>query len=371
MEYRVLGRTGLKVSVVGIGTLGFGREGLFARGKEGIQEMERVIDRALDLGVNIIDTACSYGNGMAEQGVGEVMKKRRSDVIILSRTHAWQKSENPEDIEIALEESLQRLQVDSIDIYQLHDVTSPEAYQKVVEGGFYEVLKKAKRQGKVKFIGFSTHGSFEVVKKMIETGDVDVLTLAYNILQQKRVASDGEDLKITSQRVFPLIKKFGIGLTVMKPLGGGALTLKGADGKGLSPLKLVRYVVQNPYVHTVTPGVGTLAHLEELVKAGDRAYALTPEEIRYFEEEAKRWGKDLCRQCGYCLPCPQNIPIPSIMRLLTKWQQKKDKELIKNYRNLEIKADACVECRKCEKRCPYNIRISQKMREAEQIFAGE
>ncbi|NOZ63489.1 MAG: hypothetical protein GXO71_00815 [Caldiserica bacterium] len=368
MEYRVLGRTGLKVSVVGIGTLGFGREGLFPKGEAGIKEMARVINRALDLGVNIIDTACAYGNGMAEKGVGEVMKKRRNELIVLSRTHAWQKSDNPADIAVSLEESLNRLQVDTIDIYQLHDVTSPEAYRKVMEGGFYEVLRKAKKEGKVRFIGFSTHGSFEVVKKMIESGEVDVLTLAYNILHRKRVASDGEDLKVTSQKVFPLIEKFGIGLTVMKPLGGGALTLKGADGRGLSPLKLVRYVVQNQYVHTVTPGVGTISHLEELVKAGDDEYALTPEEIKQFEEEAKRWGRDLCRQCGYCLPCPQDIPIPSIMRLLTKWQQKRDRELMKSYKDLETKASACVECRECEKRCPYDIRITGKMREARQIF---
>jgi len=368
MEYRILGKTGLKVSAVGMGTLGFARAGLFNKGEEGIREMARITNRALDLGLNFIDTAYAYGRGAAERGVGEVMKTRRSETVLLGRTHVWQQSLDPKDTQTCLEESLKRLQTDTIDVYQLHDVTSAETYDKVLSAGLYEVLKDAKRAGKVRFIGYSTHGNFDLLRRMIESGEVDVLTVAWNALNQKRQIGDGEDLRETSAKVFPLAAAHGIGITIMKPLGGGVLTWQGPAGKRLPPAKLVRYVVQNQYVHTVTPGVDNIAQLEELAQAGDPRFALSAEEIKQFEEDARAWGLDVCRQCGYCLPCSQEIHIPTVMRILMQWHNTKDKNLAATYRGLQHNASECIECGECEDRCPYELPIAQKMREAEELF---
>lgn len=359
MEYRRLGKTDLRVSVVGIGSLGFFRHGE--------KEIAPILNRALDLGVNIIDTAHGYADGVAEKGIGQVVKERRKECIILSRAAVWQNSDDPAETTRSLEESLRRLHTDVIDIYQLHDITVRGAYQKVMENGIYEALKKAKKEGKVRYIGFSTHATVADMTKIVISGDVDVLTIAYNITHHKRQLEDGDDISLTSREIFPLAKKYGVGLTVMKPFGGGILTRSSIDGRKLSPVKILRYTIQNPYVTTVTPGVDNLEQLEEVVKAGDKNSRLSREEMKELEEEAKKWGRDFCRQCGYCLPCTEGISIPEVMRLLMDWRlgnEKVKEKARENYIGLEKRADVCIECRECEERCPYQIKISEWMGEA-------
>jgi len=370
MEYRILGKTGLKVSVVGVGGLGFATRGkLCTPDRKGLPEIERIIDRALDLGVNIFDTAYAYAGGLSEEGLGLAMKRRRNEAVILSRTHVYQKSDNPADTALSLEASLKRLQTDMIDIYQLHDISSPESFEKVVKMGIYDVLKKARKEGKIRFIGFSTHGGFELAKKMIDTEDVDVLTVSYNILSRKRSVGDTENLAETAEKLFPYAKAHDIGMTIMKPFGGSALMSENADGKSLSPLKLLRYVVQNPYIHTVTPGIDNMEQLEEDVKAGDPAYALTPGDIEELEAEAKKWGAEFCRQCGYCMPCPQEINIPAVLKGLMEWRRTKNMEsFARSYEKLDVKASACVECGVCEERCPYKLPVISMIAETASLF---
>ena len=364
MEYRILGKTGLKVSVVGVGGLGFTRANLCTPDRKGLPEIESIINRALDLGVNVFDTAYVYGGGIPEEGLGLVMKTRRKEAVILSRTHVYQQSDNPVDTTLSLETSLKRLKTDVVDIYQLHDVSSLESFEKVTRLGIYDALKTAKKQGKVRFIGFSTHGGFEVAKKMIETGDVDVLTVSYNILHRKRSAGDRENLRETGEKLFPFAKKFNIGITVMKPLGGSSLICQDAEGKSLSAVKLIRYIVQNPYIHTVTPGIDNMSQLEEDVKAGDQSFALTTQDIKEIEDEANKWGKEFCRQCGYCKPCTQDINIPAVLKNLMEWRRTKHEKVRESYNNLKVKASACTACKVCEERCPYHLPISDMMAEA-------
>jgi len=366
MEFRKLGSTGLKVSVVGLGTLGFARVGLFNKGEEGVKEISYIVNRALDLGINFVDTAFAYGNGVAETGVGAVVKARRKDCIVLSRSHVWQTSEKPEDTASSIDNSLKRLNMEAIDVFEVHDVTKPESYKMVRGKGIYDVVKKAKKDGKLRFIGFSTHGSAEMMKEMINSGDVDVLTVAYNLTGHRRMLADGDDIRKTEEEILPLCKEKGIGITIMKPFGGGVMTQPAPDGTKLTPLKLLKFVVQNPYVNSVTPGVNYTYQIEELVKAGDPAYRLSDKEISELRETALKWGKDFCRQCGYCLPCENNIKIPEMMNIL-RYAQNKDprvqKHVREHYAKMEVKADACTECKKCEERCPYGLPISAKMKE--------
>jgi predicted aldo/keto reductase-like oxidoreductase len=368
MEYRTLGKTGLKVSVIGIGTLGFARAGLYEKGEEGIKIMSDIISKAIEFNINSIDTAYAYGKGIAEKAVGEAIKSKRDKVIILSRTHRWQTSEKPEDTEEIIYESLRNLKTDYIDIYQLHDVSSEKSYEKVINNKIYEVLVKAKEKGYIRFIGFSTHGDFQLKKKMIEEQEVDVMTIAYNPLYYKRGPFDSENIKETEEKFLPFAKKHNIGITVMKPFGGGILTMEMPGGKKLSPLKILRYIVENENIHTVTPGIENEKQLEEIVKAGDKEYSLSEEEKKNLLEEVKFLGTDFCRQCGYCMPCPQGINIPQIQKILLMWEIKKDEKIRENYIKLEKKASECIECKKCEEKCPYRIKITEKMKKAVEIF---
>jgi len=362
MEYRVLGNTNLKVSVIGIGSLGF------SRAKATPEEIEKVVNRALDLGINIIDTAYGYGNGEMEKAIGRVTKNRWKECIILTRSHL----RTPEEFAKTINQSLQNLKVEAIDIYQMHDVTRDGEFERLMNNGVFDELKKAQKIGKVKFIGISTHAKPEDMKKMITCGEFDVITISYNLIRYQRQAADGEDISITEKEILPLAKEKGLGVTIMKPFGGGILAEKPlSGGVSISPLQALKFVVSNPYVHTTTPGIGNLRELEEDIKAGDPRISLSEEDIARLQEDAKKWGPDFCRNCGYCLPCSEDIPIPQIMRLLTNFKlgSKNEKDRVKeSYESLKVKASACIECKDCEERCPYQLPISKKMKEAQEIF---
>jgi len=264
-----------------------------SRAKATPEEIERIVNRALDLRVNIIDTAYAYGQG------------------------------------------------------------------------------EAQKAGKVKFIGISTHASPEDMKKMINCGEFDVITVSYNLINYQRQAIDGEDISITEREILPLAKKRKLGVTIMKPFGGGILAKNPLSEVKISPIQALKFVISNPYVDTATPGVGSIAELEEDVKAGDPHILLSREDIARLREDAEKWGPDFCRNCGYCLPCSEDIPIPQIMRLLMRYglgEEGKKNRAKKAYINLEIKASACTECKKCEERCPYHLSISKKMKEAQEVF---
>jgi len=363
LEMRKLGRTKLQVSAIGIGSLGFTRAG------RNVQEVQAILNRALDLGVNIIDTASGYKAGEIEEMIGPVVAKRRDECIVLSRSEKRRAREFSQ----ALEGSLKRLKVDCIDIYQLHDVTRPGEYEEVMNpGGALDALKKARDLGKVKFLGVSTHAKTEEVKAMLSSDEFDVITIAYNVAYQKRVFEDGEDMRQTAEELFPLAEAYDVGLTIMKPFGGGVLLELPPDenGRKISPVQLLKFCLVDPRVHTVTPGIGTLEELEEDIQAGLAGPRLSPEEVDELKSSVQRLGSGFCRQCGYCLPCTEKIEIPKVMRILRLFKRKhreQRKQAGEELMKLEVKPDACSGCGKCEERCPYNIPIQDKMKEAARI----
>jgi len=362
MEYRVLGNTGLKVSVVGIGSLGF----LRARATPG--EIEKVVNRALDLEINIIDTARVYGKGEIERAIGRVTKNRWKECIILSRVPG----RAPKEFAQSINESLRNLNVETIDIYQVHNVTRSGELEKLMNNGVFDELKRAQKAGKIKFIGISSHARAEDTKRMINSGEIDVITVSYNLIRLQRQVTDGEDISITEKEILPLAKEKGLGVTIMKPFGGGILAKNSlSGGVSISPVQALKFVISNPYVDTVIPGIGSIAELEEDIKAGDPNVLLSRKDIARLQEDAKNWGPDFCRNCGYCLPCSEDISIPKIRGLLLNYKlggENGKNRARKAYDNLEVKASACSECKECEERCPYHQAISEKMREAQEIF---
>lgn len=352
MEKRKLGRTGIEVSVVGLGTLGF------ARDKTGQEESVRIVRRALDLGVNLIDTALVYEKGEAERAVGKGISGRRDDAVILSRAVA----RDPSDVSKMLDQSLNNLGVDMIDIYQVHDLSQENDI--TAFDALMDAMDKARETGKVRFVGVSSHAQTESVLNMIASGRVDVITIGYNIAMAQRQVADGEDMSRTESEVLPAAHKAGVGVTVMKPLGGGVLVRDLGQGKPPDPMKSIRFVVENPCVDSVVPGVGSLEQLEQNLGAGDPANALTADDISELKDRTKRWGTDFCRQCGYCMPCPENIGIPGMMRMHMATRLEKDLSSIReSYRGIKTKADACVECGECREKCPFDLPIPERLKE--------
>jgi aryl-alcohol dehydrogenase-like predicted oxidoreductase len=211
MQYRTLGRTRLRVSEVGFGAMTIGGE---VFGATDDQESLRALHRALDLGMNFIDTADAYGRGHSEELIAQVLKTRRNEVILATKggnqftARQGLRNFDPDYITSALEASLKRLQIETIDLYQLHN-PSQEVMRR---GEIFARLDRCKREGKIRFYGVSLEKTDDGLVA-IETGKPDTLQVVYNILHQ-----DPED------KLFPLAQKENIGILARVPLERGVLS---------------------------------------------------------------------------------------------------------------------------------------------------
>ena len=335
MQKRRLGRTDLMVSVVGFGGLILPR---ISR-----EEAVRVVNHALDLGVNFIDTAKGYGD--SEEKIGVAIAGRRDDCIITSKSLADDKDKLLEDIDIGLE----HLKTDRIDLYQLHNVSSEERLEKALAaGGLLDGLKEAQAAGKIGFTAFSGHKRDTLIEA-IKTDGFDVVQMPANVVDRD-----------TWTDVLPLAVERDMGIISMKPLAGGALTDLSSEMISLA----IRYAVQQD-VSTVVVGMKSIDEVEQNVKAGtDRRLSET--ERKKLERAVDSLSKTFCRQCEYCLPCEQGLDIPTIFILDKHYTRFGARESARErYAKLPVKVDDCIECGTCESRCPYELPIMEMLKIAE------
>jgi predicted aldo/keto reductase-like oxidoreductase len=347
MQKRILGKTGWKISIIGFGAIKLPRVS---------QEVcHPLLHRALDLGINFVDTADCYGD--SEEKIGRALGKRRQEFYLSTKID----ERDREGVSRKLERSLQRLRTDWIDLVLFHDVRGDQ-YESIFEQGGFEALERAKKQGKVLEIGISIHHSIPMMQEAIDSGFFSVLMIAYSAIDEDRLAAD----------LIPTASQKGIGLIAMKPLAGGKLT-EGAKWdpqrfKGESPAQIsLRYVLMNPHITCAIPGMMNMQELEENVRVGQSGKSLTQEEVAGFMNWVGNVGQGFCRNCGYCLPCPEDIPIPDIFRFegyfdrygLEAWARDQ-------YRALSINAESCILCNECLTRCPYGVAIPQRLKEVHQ-----
>lgn len=331
MQYRVLGRTGLKASVIGFGGIPIQR----------ISEAESalVITRALDLGINFFDTARAYTDSEAK--LGAVLNKRRSEVLIATKTM----SRTAEGMAADIQNSLTAMGLDYIDLYQLHNVKDSPALEQVFgPGGALEALKQAKKDGLVRHIGITGHVRSFLVEAL-KTGEMETVQFPFNAVE---AAGAGELLDLAA--------KTGTGVIVMKPLAGGVIP---------NPGPALRYILEHPAVSTVIPGMDAPEQVDQNAAVGAEPRPLTGAERKALEELAARLGSNFCRRCEYCQPCPQGVDIPTVFLLdgyftryeLQDWARER-------YGEMKITARDCVECGECEEKCPYSLPIRSMLAEA-------
>jgi predicted aldo/keto reductase-like oxidoreductase len=364
--YRQLGRTGLKVSALGFGAMRLPMigEGTDARVDRALAIP--MIHRAFEGGVNYIDTAVGYCNQDSQRTVGEALKGWRDRIIVSTKNpdygtdeKTWWKN---------LETSLERLQVQYIDIYNHHGL-SWKTWTEAVEPRLSRWMSKARDQGLVRHICCSFHDTNEALKQVIETGYPEVITLQYNLLD--RQLEEGIALAHTK----------GIGIVVMGPVGGGRL---GGTSDALQrllpavsrvPELALRFVLGNPLVSLALSGMSTMAHVEENLRVASSSESLTREDVTLINEQLNRLKAmaDLyCTGCGYCQPCPHEVSISKIFDLYNKgrvyglWADAR-----RQYRLLGTgpwlpgkQADTCIGCGECEAKCPQRIPIRAQLKEA-------
>ena len=333
MEYRILGRTGLKVSRMGFGGIP-------------IQRIDPKGTRALMLrlreeGINYIDTARGYT--VSESYLGEALEGIRGDFILATKSMSRTKEAMAKDIDI----SLGNLRTDYIDLYQVHNPSVAQLEQVVAPGGALEALLEAKAAGKIGHIGLTAH-SLEVFTMGLEMPWVETIMFPYNIVE-----SQGIDL------IAKCAEK-GIGFIDMKPLAGGAIE---------DATLALRYVCANDNVTITIPGMAELAELDQNLAAVNDTTPLTEADLARMDAIRKELGTHFCRRCNYCAPCTVGISIPSCFLFQGYLQRYGLADWAKGrYAAMSVKASACIGCGACEGRCPYSLPIRDMLKKVAQDF---
>lgn len=347
MKKRILGKTGWEISSIGFGAIKLPQISQ--------RECDTLLSRAIDLGINFVDTADCYGD--SEEKIGKALSKRRKEFYLSTKIDERDKV----GVSKKLERSLQRLKTEWIDLAMFHDVLGSEYENLFVRGGL-EALKEAKKQGKVLEIGISIHNSVSMMKKVIESGAFSVLMVAYSAIDEDRLTSD----------LIPSAFQKKVGLIAMKPLAGGRLAewreWNKKYFKDQIPAQVcLRYILTNPFITCAIPGMTNLRELKENVEVGENPVGLSNEEIGVLMNWVGEIGKGFCRNCGYCLPCPEGIPIPDIFRFEGYYERYGMKKwAVEQYQALPVKSEACSLCNQCLTRCPYGVPIPDRLKETHQ-----
>ena len=333
MEYRILGKTGLKISRLGFGGIPIQR--IDAAGtKVLIQQLQAA-------GVNYIDTARGYT--VSESYLGEALEGIREHFILATKSMSRTKEAMEKDIDI----SLANLRTDYIDLYQVHNPSLSQLEQVMAPGGALEALLEAKATGKIGHIGLTAH-ALEVFEKALDCDWVETIMFPYNIVE-----SQGEALiKACAEK--------NIGFVVMKPLAGGAI-----EDASLA----LRYICANPDATVVIPGMAETKELEQNIAAVNNTAPLTKDELAAVEAIRSQLGTNFCRRCNYCQPCAAGINISGAFLFhgylarygLADWAKGR-------YDAMSVKASACIGCGACEKRCPYNLPIREMLKKVAADF---
>jgi hypothetical protein len=322
MRHRILGKTGLNVSEIGFG-------GIPIQTLSHAAAVE-VVRRALDLGIDFIDTARAYTT--SEERIGEAIRGQRSKCMISTKTTA----RTAEGVEKDLEKSLSLLGTSSIELYQLHNVSNDEMLDQVIKpGGPLDMMKKARSKGKIQHIGITSHRP-SVLIRAIKTGEFEALMVPLNYVERTPLLE-----------LIPLANQLNIGTIIMKPIGGGAFS---------NATEALKFVLREK-ISTVIPGMCSIQEVEENTAVGSMSVELSREAEMRLKEQAKILGQTFCRGCDYCQPCPEGIPISTLMRVQSSikrmgwytWKTK-NQDAIEKY-------EKCQECRECESRCPYELPI--------------
>lgn len=333
MEYRVLGKTGLRVS-----RLGFGGIPIQRIDAEGTKKLIASLHSA---GINFIDTARGYT--VSEEYLGYALDGIRDDFILATKSMARTKEAMAKDIDI----SLKNLRTNYIDLYQIHNPTPEDLIQVTSPGGALEALVEAKAAGKIGHIGITLH-PVSMFESALELPWVETIMFPYNIVETQAE----ELIKKCAER--------NIGFICMKPLAGGAI-----EDSQLA----LRYIASNMDVTVVIPGMAAEEELISNIASIKNCTPLTPCEWESIQKIRDELGTNFCRRCNYCAPCSAGISIYSVMLMEGYYKRYNLKEwATKRYNAMTKTASDCIGCGICETRCPYNLPIRQMLKRVEKLF---
>ena len=369
MQYTELGSTGLKVS-----RLGFGAMRLPMKDDRVDRELAiPLLHRAFEGGLNYVDSAVGYCNQDSQRAVGDALKGWRDKIVVSTKNPYY--GEDEKAWWQNLEDSLERLQVEQIDVYNTHGVNW-KRFTEAVEPRVGKWLTAAKDQGLIKHICSSFHDDCAALIRIVDAGFYESITLQYNLLD--RQLEDG----------IAHAREKGVGIVVMGPVAGGRLGTPNetfshlVPGIERIPELALRFVLSNSNVDVALSGMSDLQQVEENLPVASGELALNAEELGLIDEQLERlknMADTYCTGCGYCLPCPESVDIPKIFKLyndarvygFADHSRQRYGRWAADPKPSSLPADACVECAACEDECPQDIPIRNQLKEAHAFLTGE
>lgn len=324
---RALGKTNLKINRIGFGGIPIQRVTQ--------QDTNKIIDELINQGINFIDSARGYT--VSEEYIGNAIEGKRDNFILASKSMSRTYEDMLKDVDI----TLKNFKTDYIDLYQLHNVKSDE-YENIFNDNMaYKALLDCKSQGKIKNIGITSH-SIDTIKKAVRDEKFDTIQFPYNIVEDQ------------ADEIFREAHKRNIGIIVMKPLAGGAIN---------NAKLAIKYILSKEYIDVAIPGMDSVDQVLENISVLENLDIDKEDELK-IEDIRNQLGNRFCRRCEYCMPCPVGINIPMNFLLEGYYSRYNLKEWSKErYNSLDIKASDCVECGKCESKCPYDLPIREMLKE--------
>jgi len=345
MKYRTLGRTKLRVSVLGMGAIKI--------------DNLAVVHRALDLGVNFFDTAECYQGGNSEIKLGQGLKGRRDKAIVATKWHTDGSTPAKELLD-SLDGSLKRLDMDYVDLIQIHG--ADDAAQ-VESDEVWDAFTKARTAGKVRFNGVSTHNAVEIIRVAIKTGRYDTVLPTYNAILGARVGAAIAEAKQANVGV--------IAMKALQPAHEGKDTDAFRGLKGNPYQQAIQWVLRDSSVSTVIVDMPTFDELDQDYAAA--TMPLTEAALHEFERAVALVSAGACHLCGACTgQCPQGVRVADIMRYRLYHDGYGDRQRAAElYRSLPTKASAaaCANCEKCRVVCPWGVPVRGRLEEMHGVLA--
>ncbi len=368
MEKRKMEKIGVETSLLGFGCMRFPTT---PEGKIDEPLAERMMDRAISMGVNYIDTAYPYHNGDSETFVGRVLKKYdRASFYLATKLPLWSVS-SMEDAERIFKEQLAKLQVEYFDFYLLHAV-GKERWDKMVELGVVKRLEEWKAQGKIRYLGFSFHDSSQVFEEVLSYRDWDFCQIQFNYMDARN-----QDI----QKCYDLAESRQVPLVIMEPVKGGtlaafdpALTAKfqAHDPQASVASYAFRWVGSHPDVKVILSGMSSMEQVEDNLKTFEHFRPLSEAEEATIAEVLDTMDKRVkngCTGCRYCMPCPFGVDIPRTFQLWNTYHKYQNYNMVRHgWETMEEKSKPvnCKKCGKCERACPQKLSIREDLVKAQE-----
>lgn len=372
MERRRMENIGAEPSMLGFGCMRFPT---LPDGKINEAEAEKMLDYALAHGVTYIDTAYFYHDGASEPFVGRVLEKYARDSFYLATKMPTWILKDAEDAKRVFQDQLARLRTDYIDFYLLHTMDQKK-WQAVLDMGILPVLEELKKEGKIRYLGFSFHDEYEVFEEILTYRKWDFCQIQLNYMDTEEQAG---------MKGYQLAEKLGIPMVIMEPVRGGALAgfspemnqrFYELDEKASVASYALRFVGSLPNVKVILSGMSSMEQVEDNIHTFSPFQPLNEAEknvIGQTAAELKARIQNGCTGCRYCMPCPHGVDIPGNFKIWNTYHMYRKYESVRfpwEGMKEERKPKNCVECGKCEVACPQKIPIREHLKRVQADLDG-